>query len=73
MPKMNGKKRRSFNLKSFKMISIGMNIFLILCLTERLKREEIDFILSYWVMQLTYREAELSCLQSRQAHRKSRR
>jgi hypothetical protein len=39
-PKMNGRKRSNFNLKSFKMMSIGMNIFLILCLTAKNKLEE---------------------------------
>lgn len=32
-PRMNGKNKSNFNLKSFKMINIGMNIFLSLCLT----------------------------------------
>jgi hypothetical protein len=33
IPRMKGKNSNSFNLKSFRMTSIGMNIFLILCLT----------------------------------------
>lgn len=71
IPKMNGKKRRSFSLKSFKMISIGMNIFLILCLTGNWREYyKVDLLLRKLI---TYKAAELSCLQWHRAHRKSHR
>lgn len=60
IPRIKGKKRSNLSLKSFKMISIGINIFLILCLTKvrkgkiKLHRFSTSFTQAHLEMVLSY-------------------
>lgn len=54
IPRIKGKNKSNFNLKSFKIINIGMNIFLSLCLTVKKNVKELKSLSQFGMCHVKF-------------------